>query len=135
MTVTLNDARLEDRDILARLLDDYLHELATHRERPRGATCSRGYLYLDAYFSESGRHPFVMRRHGSVAGFALIRGPESTGRRWEVAEFYVVPGNRGAGVGAAALASIWQRFPGDWELQVHIRNADAIRFWLSCVGK
>jgi predicted acetyltransferase len=65
----------------------------------------------------------------------LIRGPASTGRAWEVAEFYVVPESRREGVGCAALASIWRRFPGDWELQVHSRNSDAVRFWLSCVKR
>jgi predicted acetyltransferase len=126
---------LEDRETIARLLNDYLRELASHRERPVGATDSAEYPYLDGYFSEPGLHPFVIRRQGVVVGFALIRAPKSTGRAWEVAEFYVVPESRREGVGGAALASIWRRFPGDWELQVHRRNDDAVRFWLSCVKR
>jgi predicted acetyltransferase len=135
MIVDLGEARLEDREILARMLDDYLHELAAHRERAVGASNSREYPYLDAYFSESGRHPFLIRQQGSVVGLALIRSPASTGAVWEIAEFYIVPENRRAGVGGVALACIWRRFPGDWELQVHIRNTDALRFWLFCVNK
>jgi hypothetical protein len=88
MIVDLGEARLEDREILARMLDDYLHELAAHRERAVGATNSRDYPYLDAYFSESGRHPFLIRQQGSVVGLALIRSPASTGAVWEMAEFY-----------------------------------------------
>lgn len=117
------------------MLDDYLGELAAYRERPGGATFARGYPYLDAYFSETGRYPFVIRQRGSIVGFAYIRGPASTGRAWQVAEFYIVPRSRGEGLGGAALASIWRRFPGDWELQVHVQNVIAIRFWLSCVNK
>jgi hypothetical protein len=75
MIVDLGEARLEDREILARMLDDYLHELAAHRERAVGATNSRDYPYLDAYFSESGRHPFLIRQQGSVVGLALISQP------------------------------------------------------------
>jgi predicted acetyltransferase len=104
-------ARGADRHIFARMPDNYLAELAAHRERDVGATDSRNYPYLDAYFSERGRYPFVIRRQGAVAGFSFIRGPASTGRVWEVAEFYVVPCSRCPGIGKAALASIWWQFP------------------------
>ena len=78
--VDLCEARLEDRDTIARLLNDYFRELAPHRGRAVGPTDAAGYPYLDAYFSEPGRHPFLIRRHESVVGLALIRGPSSTGR-------------------------------------------------------
>jgi hypothetical protein len=38
LTVDLDEARLADRDIIARLLTDYLHELAAYRDRAVGAT-------------------------------------------------------------------------------------------------
>ena len=31
------------------------------------------------------------------------------------------------------MSSIWARFPGEWELQVHARNAAAVAFWSTCV--
>jgi len=91
------------------------------------------YPYLDAYFSEPGRYPFLIWHKGKVAGFALIRGPVSTGLAWQVAEFYVVPDSRRLGIGREAIAAIWRRFPGAWELQVHTRNSAARQFWMSCV--
>lgn len=133
MAVDLDEARLEDRGIIAGLLDDYLCELAAHREDAVGATDSRGYPYLDAYFSEPGRHPFVIRRQGKVVGFALLRDATSTSRVWEVSEFYVTPESRRAGVGREAVVAIWRRFPGAWDLQVHAHNTGAVRFWASCV--
>jgi predicted acetyltransferase len=135
LIVDLCDARLEDRDTITRLLHDYLHELSNYRERAVGATNSAEYPYLDAYFSEADRHAFLIRHHERVVGFALIRGPKSTGQVWEVAEFYIVPERRRTGVGSAAIRAIWRRFTGDWELQVHRRNTDAVHFWLSCVKK
>lgn len=94
MGVELIEAVPGDREVIAALLDDYLLELADHREVPVGATEAINYPYLDVYFCESGRHPFLIRHAGQVVGFALIRAPESTGRVWEVAEFYVAPGRR-----------------------------------------
>jgi predicted acetyltransferase len=133
MAVDLSEARLGDRDTIADLLDDYLQELAQHREVAVGATDSRSYPYLDGYFSEPGRRAFLIRREGKLAGFALIREPASTGRFWEVAEFFITPASRRMGVGRDALALIWRRFPGSWELQVHARNTAALRFWTSCI--
>lgn len=72
-------------------------------------------------------------RHSSTTTFTLIRDPASTGRVWEVAEFYVTPISRRMGVGREAIASIWSRFPSAWELQVHARNTAAVRFWASCI--
>src|SRR5262249_4468369 len=133
MGTELVAASTSDRPILIALLDAYLRELALHREIAVGATASPNYPYLDAYFRESSRHAFLIRRDDEVAGFAFIRAPESTGRVWEVAEFYVDPRNRRRGVGRAAIGLIWKRFPGDWELQIHARNDAAIQFWTSCV--
>jgi predicted acetyltransferase len=132
--VELGEAGPEHRGVIAPLLDDYLQELADHRERAVGATDACSYPYLDAYLSEPGRHAFLIRCDGEVVGFALIREPASTGGPVsQVAEFYVTPGRRRLGVGRQAAAAIWRRFPGAWELQVHARNAAAVRFWASCV--
>ncbi len=133
LSVDLREARLGNREVIAALLDGYLDELADHRDFAAGATDSRSYPYLDAYFSEPGRYPFLIWHQGKVAGFALIRGPVSTGLAWQVAEFYVVPDSRRLGIGREAIAAIWRRFPGAWELQVHTRNSAARQFWMSCV--
>lgn len=133
MEVDLTELRPGDRPTIVALLDDYLHELAGHREIAIGATEASSYPYLDAYFSEAGRHAFLIRHNGKVVGFTLIRGPASTGRVWQVAEFYIAPGSRHIGIGREATASIWGRFPGSWELQVHARNSAAVQFWASCI--
>ena len=85
-----------DRGLISAMLDDYLRELARHREIPVGAGTATEYPHLDAYFLEPDRRAFLIRHGERVVGFALIRGPASTGRGWEVAEFYVAPGSRPA---------------------------------------
>jgi len=77
MAVELGEAGPEHRGVIAALLDDYLRELAHHRERAVGATDARSYPYPDAYFAEPGRHAFLLRRDGEVVCFALIREPAS----------------------------------------------------------
>lgn len=133
-SIELEPIGAADRERLAALMDDYLAEMVGHRERPVGSTSSRDYRYFDAYFTETCRHALFLRDAAGLHGFALLRSPESTGTVWHVAEFYVVPASRRGGRGRAAAAAIWRRFPGDWELQVHLRNSAALRFWRSCVA-
>ena len=129
----LSEVTADDRPILVDLLDEYLGEVSSHRERAVGAESASEYRYLDAYFGGPGRHAFLMMVGAQVAGFAFIRGPQSTGAAWHVAEFFVRPEHRRAGVGRWAINSMWRRFPGRWELQVHHGVAEATAFWTTCV--
>lgn len=133
-SIQLEPVRDADRQRLAALMDDYLAELVGHREHPVGSTSSRDYTYFDAYFTETCRHAFFLRDEAGIHGFALIRSPESTGTVWHVAEFYVAPASRRSGRGRAAAAAIWRRFPGDWELQIHLSNLAAMTFWRGCTA-
>jgi predicted acetyltransferase len=131
--IELTEAAQSDAALVASLLDDYLRELGNHREVPIGATDAASYRQLDAYWSEPGRHAFLIRCNHSVVGFAFIRDPISTGTAvHQVAEFYIAPQSRRRGLGRQAIRAIWARFPGQWELQVHCRNSAAIQFWTSC---
>src|SRR5271163_3377003 len=49
-----------------------------------------GYKSLPLYWSESNRHPFLIRSHGKLAGLALVkRGSEISDNQevWDMAEF------------------------------------------------
>ena len=47
----------------------------------------------------------------------------------DVAEFFVIRGARGKGVGAAAAHALLAAFPGRWEIRVRQTNPLAKRFW------
>jgi predicted acetyltransferase len=133
--VELRRASADEAGLIESLLDPYLREVSAHREIEAGSTSTADYPYLPLYWSEPGRFAFTIRWGREVAGFALVRGPESTGSgRFQVAEFYVEPSHRRRGAGRKAAASLWRLFPGDWELQVHPLNAAGVRFWRSCIA-
>jgi predicted acetyltransferase len=133
VSIRLAEAGQSDACLIEPMLDDYLRELSRHREVPIGATEAASYPYLEAYWSEPGRHAFLIRSDRGVVGFAFIRDPSSTGSaEHQLAEFYIKPESRRLGIGRRAAAAIWQRFPGQWELQVHARNSAAVQFWTSC---
>jgi hypothetical protein len=91
MGIELLDVSPSDRLKLVTRLDAYLSELAGYREIAVGAINASDDPYLDAYFHEPGRHAFFIAERRVVVGFVFVRGPESTGSAWEIAELYVTP--------------------------------------------
>jgi ribosomal protein S18 acetylase RimI-like enzyme len=123
--VVLRDASTNDRTELERLLAAYLFEFDGRTEP---------YPYLDAYWSEADRLPFLIEVGGAPAGVCLIRVRDGG---WSIAEFSVEPSYRRAGVGRAAVAALVERARAagarHLEAKIHPDNAKALPFW-SAVG-
>jgi len=121
--VALRDAGLEDRELLRRLLADYLFEFDGRTEP---------YPYFDAYWADPERLPFLIEVDSEVAGLCLIRVRDAG---WSIAEFSVVPARRRAGVGRAAVDVVAKRAraagAAHLEAKVHPDNRQALPFWLA----
>ena len=121
--MSLRDAQIDDRDRLERLLADYLLEF-DGRTDPYG--------YLDAYWQEPDRSPFLIELDGEIAGVCLIRRRDGA---WSIAEFSVIPEKRREGVGRAAVEALAERARSDGashlEAKVHPDNRGALPFWLA----
>ena len=117
----LRAATLDDRPELERLLADYLFEF-DGRTDP--------YPYLDAYWTEAERLPFLIDVHGRPVGLCLIRLRDDG---WSIAEFSVVPEQRRGGVGRAAVEELADhaRSAGAryLEAKIHPHNSEALAFW------
>jgi predicted acetyltransferase len=53
---------------------------------------------------------------------------------WDMADFFIVRGVRGKGVGSRVAEKIWRQFPGPWEIRVLTNNLPARKFWASAVS-
>ncbi|HEY0779498.1 MAG TPA: hypothetical protein VGD56_16140 [Gemmatirosa sp.] len=130
--VEVSPAGPEQEPILANLLELYAHDLSALFDLSLQPTGRFGYPSLARYWQDDSRFPFLVRVAGELAGFVLV----SRGSRvrddaavWDVAEFFVVRRFRTRGVGVAAAADVWRRFPGPWEVRVLERNVPALAFW------
>jgi predicted acetyltransferase len=130
--VQLELARREQSPILANLLELYAHDFSESRPLDIGPEGRFGYKPLPLYWSESNRHPFLIRFNGKLAGLALVkRGSEISDNQdvWDMAEFFVLRGCRRHKIGTLAAQEVWRRFPGPWEVRVMESNPSAILFW------
>jgi len=132
MKVELVAAEASDRERLENLLELYIHDMSEILGSTPGEDGRFGYRGLDGYWSDPGRHPFLVRADGRLAGFVLVsRGSQVSGDAavLDVTEFFVVRGLRRSGVGRAAALSVFSSFDGTWEVRVMQRNTGALRFW------
>ena len=130
-------AQPDQEAILANLLELYLHDFSEFRDLELEPDGTFGYRRLSLYWSESGRHPFLVWVEGKLAGFILVkRGSEVSGDEtaWDVAEFFVLRGYRRRGIGTQIALEVWRRFPGQWEVRVMESNVSARDFWAHAIS-
>ncbi len=125
-------ASLEQKQILANLLELYSHDFCEFIDLEIGLDGRFGYRELDLYWTDPDRLPFLLYVDNRLAGFVLIKTCHRDGvdlTVWDIPEFFILRGYRGRGVGTAAAHQVWRRFPGPWEVRVMATNERAYRFW------
>jgi predicted acetyltransferase len=130
-------ARPEQEPILANLLELYAHDFSEFHDLELEADGRFGYRCLPLYWSEPGRHPFLVWVEGKLAGLVLVkRGSEVSGNEtvWDVVEFFVLRGYRRRGIGTQIAHEVWRRFPGRWEVRVMQSNVPARDFWAHAIS-
>ena len=141
-SVTLEPAGPQQRETLANLFQLYTYDFTElWAGLDRGELSEDGrfadYPYLDSYWQEPAREPFLIRADGHLAGFVLINDHSHSGLPLDfaVAEFFVVRKHRRSGVGRAAARAAIRPRPGQWELAIARKNTAALPFWRAVVAE
>lgn len=124
--------------ILRHLLELYQYDLSAIENRDLDPNGLYGYEYLDQYWTEPGRHPFLVRVDGQIAGFALVNRHTclpQTEEGMSIGEFFVMKRYRGRGVGERVAVRIFDMFPGLWEVRELAENVGAQAFWRKVIGR
>jgi predicted acetyltransferase len=130
-------ALVEEMAVIANLLELYAHDFSEFHAVELGQDGRYGYPDLPLYWREPGRHPFLIRVNGKLAGFALIREVPQASKEdavWDMAEFFVLRAYRRRGVGMKAAQAIWRQFPGSWQVRVMQSNRAALAFWQRAIS-
>jgi predicted acetyltransferase len=130
--VRLEPISRAESPVLANLFELYVHDFS---ELVRVKLKDHGRFDLpidERWWSDAGHHPFFVRYGEELCGFLLARrGSRVTDDQTalDVAEFFVVRGARGQGVGRRAVHTLLASLPGPWEIRVRRNNAAALAFW------
>lgn len=129
MTVAIKPASIEEKQVIFNLLQSYLHELSSFPDEEIDYKDEEGlyrYPYLDDYWRESERHPYLLLKDNEIAGFALVR---QVGYHWQIAEFYVLPEFRRCGLATSCAIDIFKKHPGEWRIEFNKHNEHSQALW------
>ena len=133
--VTLEPAGYAEKSVLRNLLELYLHDFSEFSGEDVGPDGLYGYRYLDHYWTDPDRYPFLIRVNGAIAGFALVRGALTATGRHDMAEFFVMRKSRRAGVGSLAARLAFDAFAGRWQVRELEANLPAQAFWRRVINE
>ncbi|MDY6899934.1 MAG: GNAT family N-acetyltransferase [Cyanobacteriota bacterium] len=130
MEVDIKLAEYDEKYLLKKMLELYMYDLSSLENSDLNDFGEYGYRYLDLYWIESNRFPFILRVNQKLAGFALINKFAYTkGIDYAVAEFFILKKYRNEGLGRKLAFKIFQQFFGRWEIRTLTKNIKAKRFW------
>jgi len=136
MEITIEPASLSEKPILQRLMELYLYDFSEFDGADLDQQGIYGYEYLDHYWVEAGRAPFITRVDGRLAGFVLALDYSVTGSQGKmIGEFFVMRKYRRQGVGKAAAFHVFDSFPGHWEVSQIAENRTATAFWRKIIAE
>ncbi len=136
--LVVSPASVEERPILRHLMELYQYDFSEFDGADIGPIGLYDYPYLDHYWVETGRAPFLVRVDGKLAGFVLIsRYNYLTGLKdaWVMAEFFIMRKYRLRGVGEQVAHWIFDHHPGAWQVSQIPENQAAISFWHKVIGR
>ena len=138
MDVLVVEASLEQKPVLHRLMQLYLHDSSEFTGDDASPDGVFTYRYFDEYWREPDRFPFLIYCNANLAGFVLVNSYTvvlENGAGRSIAEFFVMRKYRRQGVGRRAAFYAFDRFPGLWEVRENSNNFTGQQFWRTIIAE
>lgn len=134
---TLTPASFEEKYLLRNLMQFYMYDFSEIEGWDVDPQARFEYRYLDHYWTDDKRFPFLLRVKQHLAGFVLVNqhcysAPEDSGC-YSVAEFFILRHYRRQGLGQRLAFDVLDRFGPRWEIRQTPKNHAAQAFWYKVV--
>lgn len=134
--IVLEPVTVDTSPTLLNLFELYAYDFSEHVPLPIKASGRFELTLADAWWTREDHFAYFIQLRGELAGFALVRAGSrvtSASEVMDVAEFFVLRGMRGRGIGRSAAHALFRAFPGAWEVRVRRTNVAAMQFWSGAV--
>jgi predicted acetyltransferase len=138
MNIEITPATVVERPILRNLMELYQYDFSEFDGADLSPMGLYDYPYLDYYWVEPERTPFLVRVDSNLAGFVLVtRYNYLTGLKdtWVMAEFFILRKYRHQGIGEYVARSIFKQFSGAWQVGQILENPSATTFWHKVISR
>ena len=136
MNFELTKVEEKDKEIIFNLMQLYTYELSFYADESTEFEMQENGLYkmskyVDLYWKEENRNPYLLTCDGKIAGFVLQRFNEENMQ--EIGEFFVLNEYRKNGAGAFMANKMFDMYKGKWEIRTLLKNERAQSFWRKVV--
>lgn len=138
MEVLIEKLPYEKKLVLNHLMELYNYDFSEFEDTDVNDFGLYGYEYIDHYWTDEGRYPYIIKVDGKIAGFVLVRniGINSHGeKQYSIAEFFVLKKYRRKSVGKRVAFEIFNTFHGEWKIGQIENNIPANRFWINVISE
>ncbi len=127
----------KDKNVIYNLMQLYKYELSFFEDETTTFKMLDSGLYelkyIEKYWEEENRHPYILKCDNEIAGFVLQRFNEENMN--EIAEFFVLNKYRKLGAGTFMANRIFELYKGKWEVRTLLKNERAQNFWRNTIRK
>ena len=135
MKIKVLPALVANKPAIEQMMELYQYDLSEFEDTDLDEDGYFGYEYLDYYWTEPNRYPFIVRFENKLAGFVLVNEyTHFSDSQHSVAEFFILRKYRRRGIGRQVAFDIFEQFSGRWEISHINTNTAAESFWRSSVG-
>lgn len=129
--IELRAVRQCDRELLWNIDQKYLYEMTKYYDDDMDEAGNYSYGYFEGYFCEEERKAFFIYDDDALVGFAMINPYSYFGAKIDhvMAEFTIFPKYRGHHLAFKAAETIFEHFPGKWEVKYNENNEGARALW------
>ncbi len=135
MKFDLIEVNEKDRNIIYNLMQLYKYELSFFEDETTNFKMLDSGLYelkyIEKYWQEENRHPYILKCNNELAGFVLQRFNEENMN--EIAEFFIINKYRNIGAGTFLANKMFELYKGKWEVRTLIKNERAQKFWRNTI--
>lgn len=136
MNYELIDAKENGKEIICNLMQLYTYELSFYEDETTNFNMKDNGLYsmskyIDMYFTDNDRYPFILKVNNNLAGFALVRFNEEN--MYEIGEFFVLNKYRRNNAGKFMAKKVFEKYQGNWEVRTLLKNKRAQEFWKNVI--
>lgn len=132
MNVYLDRVKLEDKEILYRLLEYSLFEESLNDGNEMNEEAIYEYKYFDTYFTDSSRDAFFIKEKATnkLLGFVMINQyVQKVDNGHSIAEYMVIPKYRKKHIGKKVAFECFNMYKGNWEVSPSYGSESAYIFW------
>lgn len=138
MKIDISLVPCDKKHILRNMLEIFLYDMSEFDDADDGLELNEaglyGYNYLDYYWTEDGRYPYIITVDGRLSGFSLVRTIDKTPLTFEIAEFFIMRKYRKHGLGKILINKMFTLHIGRWIINTPIRNIVAQNFWRNVIS-